>query len=71
MQNFGSIDDVFLIEIQEREEKQRVKDKIEEYVHKIGMHSESSSSREFRHSHSDTFVDRVYIKIEADEAIYV
>ena len=43
MQNFGSIDDVFLIEIQEREEKQRVKQElIRERDEKRGRITEQS-----------------------------
>ena len=51
------------------EDKSKLRTTVQEFVTKIGMHKEDA--RDWHRSHSDNFVDRVYIKIEADEAIYV
>ena len=51
-----------------KEEKQRLKAKVQEFVSKIGMHKEN---RDWHRALSDNFVDRVYISVHENEAIYV
>ena len=63
--NLHAIDAAFCSE----EDKVKLRNKIQEFVTKIGMHKEDS--RDWHRSQSDNFVDRVYIKIQSDKAIYV
>lgn len=50
------------------ETKMKLRQNIQDFVTKIGMQSEA---RDWHRSHSDNFVDRVYISVEEDKAIRV
>jgi adenosine deaminase len=50
-----------------KEQKEQIKAKMNDFVHKIGMHKDS---RDWHRSVSADFVDRVYLAIEDDE-IYI
>lgn len=62
--NLDGIDAAFC----SQEEKQKLRGLVQDFVVKVGMHKEN---REWHRTHSDNFVDRVYIPVQEDQAIYV
>ena len=62
--NLHGIEGAFCSDDQKRE----ITSKIHAFANKIGMHKDS---RDWHRSLSDNFMDRVYLAIEDDEAIYI